>query len=180
MPLPRESTHDPELTRALVRLVLVAAVVTAPVFLFGEGLEAMYVTRVAASNGLCVVLCVGLLALLRRGHERLAGASRVYGHPGLVGVLAWVKGEPVHVNGNNFTLIAVLASALCDRREVLVVGALSAVEMVAIAWRRPTAFATEEVSELNEARFEAIVQVLPTFLVVIAVLWLRERRAAGS
>jgi hypothetical protein len=165
-------------------LILIAAVVTAPIFLFGEGFEAKYVMRVAASNGLCIALCVGLLALLRKGHQRAAGGMLVYGLLALVGALAWANGEHVHVNVINFTLVTVLASAICERRQILMVGALSSIEMIAIAWDRPL-HATGEIAplaeDLAEARFESIVQFLPTYLVVVAVLWLREsRRAAGS
>ncbi|MFT6110692.1 MAG: hypothetical protein ACJA2W_003620 [Planctomycetota bacterium] len=159
------------LTTALVKLVLLAAVVTAPVFLFGEGFEAKYLWRVAASNGACIVLCLALLALLRRDRVRLAAGALVYGLLALVGLLAWSNGEPVHVNVINFTLVAVLASVIATRRDLLVVGALAAIEMVGIAWREPTVelLAGEE---LAEARFESIVQFLPTFCVVVGVLWI--------
>ncbi len=162
------------LTGALVKLVLVAAIVTAPIFLFGEGFEAKYFWRVAASNGLCALLCVGLLALLRRGRTELAGGLLVYGLLGLVGTLAWVNGEPVHVNVINFALVAVLASVIAPVRDLLAVGALAAIEMVAIAWRQPVAVLPEG-KDLGEVRFESIVQFLPTFCVVIGVLYLGRR-----
>ncbi len=164
------------LLTALVRLVLLAAVVTAPVFLFGEGFEPKYIGRVAASNGLCALLCLGLLSLIRRGRVQLAGALFVYGLLALVGVLAWVNGEPVHVNVVNFTLVVVLASAVARPRDLLIVGALAALEMVAIAWDRPPGAATGK--DLAELRFEAIVQFLPTFGVVVGVLWLMRRDRA--
>lgn len=171
-------THDDgALTTALVKLILVAAVVTAPVFLFGEGFEAKYLWRVSASNGLCAALCIGLLALLRGGRTRLAGSLLVYGLLALVGTLAWVNGEPVHVNVINFTLVAVVASAIAAPRDLLVTGALAAIEMIAIAWDRPAKRLGEDI-DLAEARFESIVQFLPTFCVVIGVLWLARRRGA--
>ena len=64
---------DSTLTAPLLKLVLAAAVVTAPVFLFGEGFEAKYIGRVAVSNGLCALLCLGLLSLVARGR---GGAAR--------------------------------------------------------------------------------------------------------
>lgn len=164
------------LTRALVKLVLLAAVVTAPIFLFGEGFEAKYIGRVAASNGLCAALCIGLLALLRRGRAALAARVLVYGLLALVGTLASINGEPVHVNVVNFTLVAVLACAIAPARDLLFVGAASAALMVAIAWQRPVA-ALAEGKDLAEVRFEAIVQFLPTYLVIIGVLWLMRRPA---
>lgn len=163
------------LTRALVKLVLLAAVVTAPIFLFGEGFEAKYLWRVAASNGVCVGLCLALLALLNRGRVQLAGAILVYGLLALVGTLAWVNGEPVHVNVINFVLVAVLASVVAPVRDLLIVGALAAVEMVAIAWRQPVEVLPVG-KELAEVRFESIVQFLPTFCVVVGVLFLGARK----
>ncbi len=167
------------LTAALVKLILVAAVVTAPIFLFGEGFEAKYLWRVAASNGLCAALCIGLLGLLRQGRTRLAGSLLVYGLLALVGTLAWFNGEPVHVNVINFTLVAVLASVIASPRDLLIVGALSAIEMIAIAWARPAKFLAEG-KDVGEARFESIVQFLPTFCVVVGVLWLARRRQGAT
>ena len=164
-----------QLTRALVRLVLLAAVVTAPIFLFGEGFEAKYIGRVAASNGLCALLCLGLLRLLDRGRADLAANLLVFGLLALVGTLASVNGEVVHVNVVNFVLVAVLASAVTTRRVLLVAAAISTALLVRIAWLNPP---LREEYDLAEARFEAIVQFLPTYLVIVAVLALRARRTA--
>lgn len=170
-------TSDPDprgrLTRTLVHLILLAAVVTAPVFVFGEGFEARYIGRVAATNGPCVLLCLGLLWLLNQGRHELAGRLLVLGLMVLVGGLAWAGGERVHVNVINFVLIAVLASAVTTRRLLALVAGISVVEMVAIAWTRPF---VEAGHELGEARFEAIAQFLPTYMVVVTVLWLRTER----
>ena len=166
------------LTKALVRLILAAAVLTAPVFLFGEGFEAKHVWRVAASNGLCAALCLGLLGLIRRGRVELAGTLLVYGLLALVGILAWVNGEPVSVNVINFTLVAVLGSAIAPLRDLLIVGGLAAIEMTAIAWYRPASSLLES-KGLAELRFESIVQFLPTFCVVIGVLGLTCRQKSS-
>ena len=172
--------HDAFL-RTLLRLILAAAILTAPLFLFGEGFEAEYVGRVALSNGACALLCLGLLALVRRGKGALAGSLLVWGLALLVGSLAWGNGEPAHVNVINFVLVTLLASVLGSRREVLLLGALSALEMGVIAWQRPL---MPPGKDLAEARFESLVQILPTFLVVVAILWLRagmaESRVGGG
>ena len=76
----------------------------------------------------------------------------------------------------NFVLVTLLASVLGSRREVLLIGALSALEMGVIAWQRPL---MPPGKDLAEARFESLVQILPTFLVVVAILWLRAGRAGG-
>ena len=162
----------PKLTRSLTLLILVAAVVTAPVFIYGEGFEAKYIGRVAASNGTCVLLCLGILRLLKQGRAALAANLLVLGLLALVGLLAWFNGERVHVNVVNFVLVAVLASALAGRSLLGLTVLVSAVEMIAIAWTRPFPDAGKT---LAEARFEAIAQFLPTYLVIATILFLRPR-----
>jgi hypothetical protein len=140
------------LTRTLVLVVLAAAVLTAPVFLLAEELDREHVLRVLASNGVC-----GLLAL--------------------VGALAWTNNESVHVNVVNFVLVTVLAAALLDGGELLLVAVPTACLMVAIAWRQAAPAAVEE---LTEARVESIVQFLPTYCVIVLVLWLQRRAATRA
>lgn len=170
----RAAVEDPErrLLRAILRLILGAAVLTAPIFVLGEALDAKTVARVAASNGLCALSCWGLLRVLRGGRTELVANTLVFGLLALVGSLAWSNGERVHVNVINFILIAVLASTIASRRVLVVCALLSAAEMIAIAVRRPFPEAGQEAAE---ASFEAIIQFLPTYLVIVVVLWLRVR-----
>jgi hypothetical protein len=168
-----ESRH--RLTRALVLLVLVAALVTAPVFLVAEELDREHVLRVLASNGVCAALCGGLLVALRRGHVAATARALVFGLLAIVAALAWSNGEPVHVNVVNFVLVTVLASALLGRGALLLVGVLASGAMLAIAWRQPGAG-----EELMEARFEAIVQFLPTYAVIVFTLWLTHARPSAN
>ncbi len=162
----------PRITRTLTRLILAAAILTAPVFLFAEGFEAEYLGRVAASNGACALLCLGILRLLARGHAELAAYLLVLGLLSLVGALAWFNGEPVHVNVVNFVLVAVVASAVADRGLLLLTVLVSATEMVCIAWTRTGIVPGKD---LAEERFEAIAQFLPTYLVIAVILLLRHR-----
>lgn len=162
MPAP---TH---LTRDILRLVLVAALVTAPVFLFAEGVSWGHVWSVAASNGVCAVLCAALLVLLRRGHVEGVALALVLGLLGLVSALAWTNGEPVHVNVVNFVLVTVLAGVLLPRRILLGVGIICASVLVAIAWKQGVGAGGEE---LLESRLEPVAQFLPTYLVLLFVLW---------
>ncbi len=155
-----------QLTRALVRLILAAAVLSAPLFLFAEGFQAKYLARVAVSNGSCALLCAGLLQLLRRGQVQAAGLALVLGLLALVGALAWNNGEPVHVNVINFVLVTLLAGSLLDRRWLLLVGAACALCMVGIALRQ-TVGGDEDPWE---QRLESIVQFLPTYLVIVGIL----------
>ncbi|MCC6409811.1 MAG: hypothetical protein IT453_21840 [Planctomycetes bacterium] len=159
------------LTRALLRVVLAAAVLTAPVFLFAESFDREHVVRVLLSNGLAALLCAGLLVYLRRGHVVEVGRILVFGLLALVASLSWTNGEDVRINVINFVLVSVLASVLTDRRVLLGVAAVSGTVMVAIAWRQAVPPAGEE---LFEARLEALAQFLPTYAVIVLVLWLRE------
>lgn len=158
------------LTRALVLLVLFAALLTAPVFLFAEEFDRTHVLRVLASNGVCVAFCLGLLALLKRGHVELTARVLVFGLLAIVGALAWTNGEGVHVNVVNFVLVTVLAATLLGRAQLVTVGVLAAAAMIAIAWRQAI---PKEGEALAEARVESIVQFLPTYLVIVLVLWMR-------
>jgi len=163
------------MTRSLVQLILWAAVLTAPMFLFAEEFSSRSLARVALSNGVCAALCVCLLTLLRVGRTRLAAQLLVYGLTVLVASLASTNGEPIHVNVINFVLVTVLAASLLGRTGLLTVATLSAAIMVGVAWAHPSPKAGEE---LIEARLESIVQFLPTYLVVVGVLWLRGDRAS--
>lgn len=67
-------------------LVFVAAVASAPLLLLAEGFDGEAVERVLLSNGVCVVFCLGLMALLRRGHVAGSGTLLVLG---LLGIVSW-------------------------------------------------------------------------------------------
>lgn len=166
-------TIDPRalLTRRLLQVVLVAAVATAPVFLFAEEFEPRHLGRVAASNGGAALLCLLLLKVLQKGHVAAVGRTLVFGLLALVAGLAWTNGEEVHQNVVNFVLVTLLASVLLGRRTLLVVAALAALVMCAIAWKQAHAAVGEG---LFEARFESIAQFLPTYAVITLVLWFRE------
>lgn len=159
------------LTRAIVRLILLAAVLSAPVFLVAEDFDGQHALLVLASNGVCVLLCLGLLRRLRSGDVETCARTLVFSLLALVTFLATTNGEDVHVNVINFVLIAVLSSVLLGRKTLLFVSIPSVVAMLFIAWRQAVPPAGEE---LFEARLESIAQFLPTYLVVVTILWLRE------
>lgn len=163
------------LTRDLVRLILVAAILSAPVYLVAEDLDRDHVIRLVTSNGACAAMCVLLLALLRKGQVELTARLLVYGLLALVGVLAWSNGEDVHVNVVNFVLVTVLGTALLGGRELLLIGGVAATEMVLIAWKQAVAIGGEE---LGEARMESIAQFLPSYAVIVLVLWMTTRHRA--
>lgn len=158
------------LTRDILWLVLAAAAATAPVFLFAEGFGVEHVLRVAASNGVCMVLCAGLLVLLRRGRVELVALTLVLGLLALVAALAWTNDEPVHTNVVNFVFVTVLAGVLLPRRLLIGVGLTGASVLCAIAWKQGVG---PDGPDLLEARLEPVAQFLPTYLVILLVLWLR-------
>lgn len=164
-----------DLTRRLVLIVLAAALLSAPAYLVAEGLSWPHLVRVLLSNGVCAVYCAVLLVLLRTGREELGSMGLVLGLLAIVGTLAWINGEDVHVNVVNFVLVTLLAGTLLERRWLALVAAVSSALMLGIAWKQAVAPPGEE---LMEARVESIVQFLPTYLVIVAVLALRGRERA--
>ena len=166
-----------QLTRELLQLVLVAALVTAPVFLGVETLDREHVLRVVAANGVVAALCAGLLLVLRKGHGALVRRVLVFGLLGVVGVLSWVNGEDVHVNVVNFVLVTVLTSVLLGRAGLVGVAVPAAILMCGIAAKQASA---GRPAELLEARLEAIAQFLPTYAVLVLVLWLRDRQTEAA
>ena len=162
------------LTRAILWLILIAALISAPIFLIAEEFDSRHILLVLGSNGICVLMCVGLLHRLKRGDVQLCARLLVFGLLLLVAGLATTNGESVHVNVVNFILVSVLAAVLLGRKLLLTVAALCALTMLWIAWNGTVPRPGEE---LFEARLEAIVQFMPTYLVVVAILWLREQTA---
>lgn len=156
-----------KLTRTLVLVILAAALLSAPAYLFAEGFQTRYLFRVALSNGTCALFCIGLLALLRTGRGELAAQLLVFGLLALVGSLAWTNGEGVHVNVVNFVLVTVLAGVLLPRPALFGVALVAASLMVGIAWKQTGGRVGEE---LMEARLESIVQFLPTYAVIVTIL----------
>ena len=124
-----------------------------------------------------LVLVVLAAAVLTAPVFLLAARLLVFGLLALVGALAWTNNESVHVNVVNFVLVTVLAAALLDGGELLLVAVPNACLMVAIAWRQAAPAAVEE---LTEARVESIVQLLPTYCVIVLVLWLKRRAATRA
>jgi hypothetical protein len=164
------------LTRAILRLILAAAVLSAPVFLVAEDFDGAHALVVLASNGVCAVLCLVLLQLLKKGRAELCAKILVVGLFLLIAALATNNGENVHVNVINFTLATLLASVLLGRKFLVGIASASALVMLWIAWHQAV---PREGEEMFEARLESIAQFLPTFMVVVSILWLREGHGAS-
>lgn len=167
-------TRERLTTRAL-QVVLGAALVTAPVFLFAEKFDARHGWRVLGSNGVVALLCGVLLAVRRRQRAAWVGKALVFGLLALVSTLAATNREPIHANVVNFVFVTVLAGVLLDRAGLLTCAALAAPAMIAITWILPPPAGKPDPVE---ARFEAIAQFLPTYAVIVLLLWI-QRGAAG-
>jgi len=167
---------DPRLrlTRAILWLILIAALLSAPIFLFAEDFDAKHALLVLGSNGVCVLLCGILLRRLNQERANTCARILVLGIFGLVAYLASTNGEDIHVNVINFTLATLLASVLMGRKYLLAIALASSSTMVWIAWQQALPIPGEE---LFEVRLESIAQFLPTYLVVVSILWLAESSA---
>lgn len=163
-----DSRH--RLIRGVLRLILAAALLSAPIFLVAEKFDSHHVLIVLASNGVCALLCAGLLWRLRQGHAELAANTLVWGLMILVGTLASTNGEGVFVNVINFVLVTLLASVLLGRRTLIWIAILSTAVMTSIAWRSGEPPVGEE---LLEYRLEIMAQFVPTYWVIVMILWLQ-------
>lgn len=162
-------TPDPRarLLRSIAWAIFAAAVLSAPGFLIAEHFEPGRVLRIAASNGLAALGALALVRASAGGGVLLCSRALVYGLLALVSWLASTSGEDVHVNVVNFVLATVLAGTLLERADLALVAAASAAVLVAIAWRAASAG-----PEAGEVLLESIAQFLPTYAVVVFVLWI--------
>jgi multisubunit Na+/H+ antiporter MnhF subunit len=167
-------TRERLTTRAL-QVVLAAALVTAPVFLFAEHFDSEHVWRVLASNGVVALLCGVLLAVRRRQRAPWVEKALVFGLLALVSTLAATNGEPIHANVINFVFVTVLAGLLLDRAGLLACAGLAAPAMIAITFILPPPAGKPDPVE---ARLESIAQFLPTYAVIVLLLWIQRGAAA--
>ena len=170
---PTDRPARERLTKLALQLVLAAALVTAPIFLFAEEFDRTHVLRVLGSNGVTALLCGTLLVMLRR--RRIAWIEHlfVFGLLALVSLLAATNGEPIHTNVVNFVFVTVLAGVLLDRGGLLVCAICAAAAMIAITWILPPPAGRPDPIE---ARLEAIAQFLPTYSVIVLVLAFGRKR----
>ena len=152
--------------RTILQLILVAAIVTAPLYLIGEAFDLSHLSRVLMINGGTAFGAVALLLLVKRGRARLVAQSAVWALYAMISWLAATNGEPIHVNVVNFVLVLVLANILLTGREVALVTLACATAMAGIAYHQ---LLLPNGANSRELFFENVVQFLPQF-VLIAVL----------
>ena len=163
--------------RAVLKLILVAAIVTAPLYVVGEAFDLSHLRRVLLINGGTALAASGLLFLVNRGHTRLISALVVWSLLGLISFLAATSGEPIHTNVINFVLVLVLANLLLPGRSTVLVIIISVIAMSAIAYHQTM---LADGPEANEKFVETVVQFVPQFMVIAVLLAMISKRAGRS
>jgi hypothetical protein len=168
--------HEAAALRAVLRLILAAAIVTAPLYVVGETFDLSHARRVLMINGGTAVGALALLLLVRRGRAQLAAALSVLALFTLISWLAATNGESIHVNVVNFVLVLVLANLLLEGRGVAIVTVACATVMAGIAYHQ-SRMATGPQS--NEIFIEAVIQFLPSFILIALFLRMTSRKVTA-
>ena len=153
--------------KLVLKIILVAAIVTAPLYVFGETFDLSHLWKVVMINGGTALAAMVLLLLVHRGHVRLVSALAVWGLLALIAWLAATNGEPIHANVVNFVLVLVAANLLLGTRSVVLIAFTCAIAMTAIAYHQATVTKGLEGSEVF---VETIVQFLPQFILIALLL----------
>lgn len=161
------TAHGEASLTAVLKLILGAAIVTAPLYVVGEGFDLSHVARVLLINGGTAIGALILLLLAQRGYDRLISGVTVWGLYALVSWLAATNGEPIHTNVVNFVVILVLANLLLGGRGVVLVALACATAMVGIAYHQAR---TATADQFGEILVETVVQFLPQFILITLLL----------
>ena len=161
----------------VLKLILAAAIITAPLYVVGETFDLSHAGRVLLINGGTAGAAVILLLLVQRGYGRLVSVLTVWGLYALISWLAATNGEPIHVNVVNFVLVLVLANLLCSGRTVAIVTLACATAMAGIAYHQSL---TTTGGQDKELFVETVVQFLPQFLFVALLLRMTSGRAMST
>lgn len=153
--------------KTVLKIILVAAIATAPLYVFGETFDLSHLWKVVMINGGTALAAMALLLLVHRGHVRLVSAFAVWGLLALISWLAATNGEQIHVNVVNFVLVLVAANLLLRTPGVLLVAFACAIAMTGIAYHQAT-MAKGPVG--NEVFVETIVQFLPQYILIAMLL----------
>ena len=166
-PVAGERVRVDKLLRVILKIILVAALVTMPLYSVGEEFTLSHLWRVLAINGGTALGTLALLQLARLGRTRIVSAVLVWGLFALISYLAATTGEPVHVNVVNFVLVLFLASLLLRPRDGLLISISCLLVMITIAYRQSLSGAA---SDQNERFVETMVQFIPQFLIIALLL----------
>jgi hypothetical protein len=166
-PVAGDRVRVDKLLRVILKIILVAALVTMPLYIVGEEFTLSHLWRVLAINGGTALSTMALLQLARLGRTRIVSAVLVWGLFALISYLAATTGERVHVNVVNFVLVLVLASLLLRPRDGLLILISCLLVMIAIAYRQSLSGAA---IDQNERFVETMVQFIPQFLIIALLL----------
>ena len=103
-PVAGDRVRVDKLLRVILKIILVAALVTMPLYIVGEEFTLSHLWRVLGINGGTALGTLALLQLARLGRTRIVSAVLVWGLFALISYLAATTGEPVHVNVVNFVI----------------------------------------------------------------------------
>lgn len=171
------AAHGKASLTTVLKLILGAAIITAPLYVVGETFDLSHVGRVLLINGGTAIGAVILLLLLQRGYSRLVSALTVWGLYALVSWLAATNGEPIHVNVVNFVLVLVLANLLLSGRGVAIVALACATAMAGIAYHQSLMTTGGQ-----DKKFfvETVVQFLPQFILIALLLRMTSGRTIAA
>ena len=159
--------------RMVLKLILIAAIITAPLYIVGEAFDLSHLWRVLAINGGTALGAGLLLLLVNRGHVRLISEFTVWSLLALIAFLAATNGEPIHTNVINFVLVLVLANMLLPGRSIVLITITCAIAMSAIAYHQAT---MANNPEANEKFVETVVQFVPQFIFIAVLLAMISKR----
>jgi hypothetical protein len=171
------TAHGTASLTTVLKLILGAAIITAPLYVVGEGFDVSHAGRVLLINGGTAIGAVMLLLLVRRGHGRLVSALTVWGLYALISWLAATNGEPIHVNVVNFVVVLVLAHLLFSGRGVAIVTLACATAMAGIAYCQSLLTTGGQAGELF---VQAVVQFLPQFILIALLLRMTSGRGRAA
>jgi len=171
------AAHGRASLTTVLKLILGAAIITAPLYVIGETFDLSHAGRVLLINGGTAIGAVILLLLLQRGYGRLVSVLTVWGLYGLVTWLAATNGEPIHVNVVNFVLVLVLANLLFSGRSVAIVALACATAMAGIAYHQALMTTGGQDAELFVG---AVVQFLPQFILIALLLRMTSGRPLAA
>jgi hypothetical protein len=162
---------DPARTRAaqvlhrLLWLLIVAGVLTLPLYVAGEGSTPARAARVMAINGGTVIAMLALVLWLRAGKVELVGGVLVWGLLLLIGWLAETNGEPIQGNVINFVLVLVVAAFVFGRGAMIALALVCVAAMLHVAYRQGLG-----APDMGERMVESAVQFVPAFAIITWLL----------
>lgn len=168
----RSPSHATRRLTIALKILLLAAIATAPLYLVGEGFDLSHVWRVLLTNGGTALAACVLLVLVHRGYIRAAASLAVWGLFVLIAFLAATNGEPIHVNVVNFSLVLVLANFLLLRDGAILATIACVLAMTAIAYNQALMASRGSAQEIFA---ETVVQFLPQFILIAFLLRLMQK-----